>query len=705
MVTNLLKIFKTIRKKCQTHEASSTLFLLSGILHIYALKTLSMPRRNLLSAVIVFSIAFSVPVEAQHFEHEYSLFKKIGFGQLNGQFNTPIDMTMDADNNIYVVELASHRVQIFKQDGTFIRSFGAYGSADGFFNGPRGIAVDKDKNIYVSDGNAGHRIQVFDNNGTFLRKINLQSDCYSFSVDTDGNLYAGLRSKSEIVVFNKNGTLERTIASIGNGDGQVAIPVDVKLDANKNIYVSDQANGRIQVFANNGTFIRKFGSNGSGDGQFGATSLITVASNGDVYVCDYFRSVIHVFANDGTFIKKILLPLGSTASGVRVDMVQNKVYYVDNVSHTVRVVDLNGAAISTIGFKGKADAQFDFPDEVSFDISGNLFVFDRGNNRFQVFSPDGSFLKSIAITGSGARFYADVAFDSQQNIYFIIGSQIWVYTQTAQLVRKIGIVGQSGADGLFDFPHGIFIDKNDQLYVADTQNKRVQILTKEGTFIRKIGDLNSPIGVVVDGDGKVYISDSGTSDIRVYDNAGGFVRLIGSHDGDEGKMSRPYGLALDNTGKLYVADEGKHAIMVFTTEGEFLAEFGSYGLNEGEFISPRSVAVDGEGNVFVADSYSNRVQVFKHELVVGVEEKSQEVDVSIYPNPVSAELQIEVKKSGVENIQIQTALGQSIRKVSTDEKSSSTYSVNVSDVPGGLYFVRASFTDGSSTVKRVLIKD
>ena len=95
-----------------------------------------------------------------------------------------------------VVDSGNHRIQIFDEKGTFIRTFGSEGNDDGRFVDPSGVAIDQEGNYVVSNDFC---IQVFDSAGKFLRKF----------------------------------------GSKGNGNGQCQVPLGVGVLSNGNIVVGD----------------------------------------------------------------------------------------------------------------------------------------------------------------------------------------------------------------------------------------------------------------------------------------------------------------------------------------------------------------------------------------------------------------------------------------------------------------------------------
>ena len=89
--------------------------------------------------------------------------------QLTANFKFPEGIALDKSGKVFVADVINHRVQVFNNGGTFIRTWGSAGSANGLFNTPFGVAIDSSGNVYVADS-GNNRIQKFKNDGTFIRK-------------------------------------------------------------------------------------------------------------------------------------------------------------------------------------------------------------------------------------------------------------------------------------------------------------------------------------------------------------------------------------------------------------------------------------------------------------------------------------------------------------------------------------------------------
>lgn len=224
------------------------------------------------------------------------------------------------------------------------------------------------------------------------------------------------------------------------------------------------------------------------------------------------------------------------------------------------------------------------------------------------------------------------------------------------------IIGQHGSgEGEFMDPHGIALDAQGNIYVADTGNGRIEVFDRQGGFLTAIADerFTAPRYVAVDPAGRIYVADaaervhllsatgepiqsfgeagsllsqfSGIADL-VLDSAGDLYVVDSGNDrvqkfsllsgplfsfGDEGEpaelLSRPQGIALDSEGNVYVADSGHRRIQLYAPGGTYLQTF------DGELTEPRDLAVDGQGNIYVSDGEEDVVQVVDREGVVIIE--------------------------------------------------------------------------------------
>ena len=217
----------------------------------------------------------------------------------------------------------------------------------------------------------------------------------------------------------------------------------------------------------------------------------------------------------------------------------------------------------------------------------------------------------------------------------IIGSIISVTYAAEQytFVRKWGSAGED--NGQFDRPQNVGLGPSNTIYVADTENHRIQNFDTLGNFVTKWGSVcslytndnrcrdpdgsgplevgdgqfNRPLDVVVDSTGNVYVTDSLNDRIQKFDANGNFITKWGSQGSGEGQFSIPFGIAIDSSDKVYV-DDLTDRVQKFTSNGDFITEWGSQGFGDGQFRNPHGIAIDSSDNVYVVDEANRSVQKF-----------------------------------------------------------------------------------------------
>ena len=170
-----------------------------------------------------------------------------------------------------------------------------------------------------------------------------------------------------------------------------------------------------------------------------------------------------------------------------------------------------------------------------------------------------------------------------------------------EFVTKWGNDG--GGIGQFYDPHGIAADNSGFIYVADTQNNRIQKFTSEGVFVTQWGTY-SPFGIAIKGT-YMYLSD--WEKITKYTLGG---NLIKRWDAGFENFSRMYGIAVDNSNSVYVSQVYGYQIKKFTTNGVYLISWGNQGSGNGQFDLPHGIGSDSSGFIYVADFSNKRIQKF-----------------------------------------------------------------------------------------------
>ena len=289
---------------------------------------------------------------------------------------------------------------------------------------------------------------------------------------------------------------------------------------------------------------------------------------------------------------------------------------------------------STIGAGhfGSDNSTFNSPSGVAVDPSGKIYVSDEDNHRIQIFNSAKTYLSTIGVTGVSSpsdslhlKFPDGVTVDSSGKIYVADtdNQRIQIFNSVGILIKTIGITGISVHNNTgFSFPSGVAVDSSGNIYVADTNNHRIQIFNSAWSWIKTIGitghfgsnssEFNSPDGVAVDSSGNIYVADTGNQRIQIFNSAKTYQSTIGGSGPGNTQFNSPSGVTVDSSGKIYVADTGNQRIQIFNSAGECQSTIGTghIGSDNSTFNSPSSVAVDSSGNIYVADSFNYRVQIF-----------------------------------------------------------------------------------------------
>lgn len=185
---------------------------------------------------------------------------------------------------------------------------------------------------------------------------------------------------------------------------------------------------------------------------------------------------------------------------------------------------------------------------------------------------------------------------------------IYIYDGQDQLIRKFGSKGN--CDGQFNFPAGLAFDVNNNIYVVDRYNHRVQKFDVHGNYLfqfssRPLGNLYCPLGIVVHND-KVYVAEQMNHRISVFQCNGEFCHTIGQF----GQLSEPYDLAVTDNNHLLVANFKQHCISIFTLDGEYIGNIGTWGYDRGQLCKPSAITVDTCGCILVTEDGNHRISVF-----------------------------------------------------------------------------------------------
>ncbi len=589
---------------------------------------------------------------------------------VNASVNEPQGVAVDASGNIFISDSFNHRIRKITTDGiiTTVAGNGQPGfSGDGgpavaaSMNRPYRIALDSAGNLYIVDS-LNNRIRKVDTDGTITTVAGTGAVGFSgdggpaagarlgnpvgIAIGSDNTLYIADKDNNRIRKVDAQGIIT-TIAGTGeagfSGDGGPARnaafywPYGLSFDSTGNLFVVDYVNNRIRRIDTQGivTTVAGNGQRGfSGDGGPATSAPLEFPFSADVDSSD--RLLISDTFNNR--IRRVSQGIISTAAGtgrlqnpgdngpatsaqfnrpygVAIDAAGN-MFVADTYQYLIRKIAVNGvittiAGNGRLGYSGDGgaalNAALNAPESVAVDATGNVYIADTFNHRIRRVTPQGTI---TTIAGNEFAFFA-------------------------------GDGGPANRASL-NFPSGITLDANNNLFIADTSNNRIRKVTPQGVISTVAGNgqagysgdggsalsaaLNGPQEVAVDTAGNLFIADTNNNRIRKVTPQGLISSIAGNgqfgYSGDGGaalqaSLAAPSGISLDTAGNILIADSLNDRIRVvdtslriFTFAGNGKRGFSGDGdvATLASFGAPEGVWVAASGDVFIADTRNKRIR-------------------------------------------------------------------------------------------------
>ena len=497
-------------------------------------------------------------------------------------FNAPTGIVVDGLNNVYVNDEGNKVIRKITPQG--VVSTYAGGGTGAFqqnqpalavaFGLPAGLALDQKGNLYVTDM-ANHRVIKIDGvtqlasniAGTGIAGKAAENAVAATSqlnspggvaVDSNGNVYISDTGNFQIRVVSATGTIT-TLVGNGqpgfSGDGGPAIAASLNatfglaLDAQANLFLADRDNFRVRRVDSVSRTITTVAGNGTAfDNGVPATSLLLFSPSGVS------------FGADGSL------------------------YISDLGSDIVRRVDTTGTAFTVAGtgaqgFGGDLGlataAELSFPFSSATDSNGNLYIADSGNNVIRKVDSNGVITTVAGISGS-AGYNGDtinatqaqlnqpyaVAVDASNNLYIADAGNKRVRRVTNGVIMTVA--GPSGLNG----PVALAF-RNGNLLIGDGDS--ILSLPPNGSLSTLFTAMGNVGGIATDANGNVYFTDATHNIVQKIGSGGAATTIAGTgtagYSGDGGsatqaQLNTPFQLAVDALGNVFIADYGNNRVRV-----------------------------------------------------------------------------------------------------------------------------------------------
>jgi len=251
------------------------------------------------------------------------------------------------------------------------------------------------------------------------------------AVDRQGNVYVFQRTPHPVLVFDRGGKYLRTW-----GEGRFPFPHGCRFDAEGNLWFTDIGDHLLLKFTPDGKLLQTIGSKGeTGEdaAHFNKPADVAFAPNGEMYVADgYGNSRVVRFSKDGKYL-------------------------------------------GVWGKKGAGPGEFNLPHSIAVDPQGRVIVADRENNRIQVFTSEGKYLKEWNHVGSPFGLFL-----TKDGKLFVTDGRAHTLSAYDLEGKRLGQWGTMGREpGQFDLPHLLCVDDRGAIYVCEITGKRIQRLVRQ----------------------------------------------------------------------------------------------------------------------------------------------------------------------------------------------------------------------------------
>ncbi len=536
---------------------------------------------------------------------------------VNASISSTYSVAEDSLGNIYFADTSNQRIAKIDIHGYLTTVAGKVGSAG--YSGDNGPAAAAQLNSPLS-----------------------------VTVDPSNNIVIADTNNNVVRMVNTSGII-KTLAGTGkpgfggdNGPATSALlyePWTVSADLQGNILVVDYANDIIRKIDTKGvitTVAGIFAKAGLGTDNVPATSSslyypfsVSAEAAGSFLIADFSNNTIRRVSTSGIITTiagngfKAISPNGGAASSailaaptkVTIDNSGN-VLIADWNNQLVERVNLGNGTISAIAGIGRAaytadnvpaiTAGLNFPQGITTDHSGNIYISDTFNERIRKIDTTGTI---TTIAGVGQSNY--------------LGD------------------GGPALKANLNVPQGLRFDPAGNLVFADSNNNVVRSISPQGVITTIAGtgtagynrdgipatqaQLRTPTDVAFDAAGNLYIADSANNRIRRVDLTKNISTVAGTGTGGfsgDGlattvQLFTPTGINFDNSGNLLIADRNNNRIRLLTPSGQIktIAGDGVERLNgdgglatSASFAAPEGVVMDGAGNIYIADSRDDRIR-------------------------------------------------------------------------------------------------
>ncbi|XP_035658526.1 uncharacterized protein LOC118403814 [Branchiostoma floridae] len=540
----------------------------------------------------------------------------------------PRFLTVGSEGNILVSDCDNHRVYVYKEDGEFLFRFGGKGSGEGQLKHPHGICSDRAGNIIVADwGN--RRVEMFDKTGKFLKHIvkNMRWP-HAVAIATQGQLVVNNVKNETVSIFHNSCCEVLQQQTILSGEFLPSTPIPAApapisaaptpvsaAPAPIPVAPAPISTAPAPIQAAPAPISTAPAAIQAAPAPVSAALAPIPADPAPITAAPAPTSAAPTpisAAPAQISAAPTLIPSAPASSNDTTG---------DRAHHGNQRQGEDQPQKVTFGEGGSGTGQFWYPVGVTVSDEGEIFVADRENQRIQVFTLQGTFVRQFPTVVAGGQKMDphDVAMDGVGSLWGV--GNLWVggtdsaefavqYSKEGRMLRMFDLQAAVGYRGV-----AVDTRMNHILITQITEcgpfhlHGEVLVFRPDGTLVRTVGQqqgMKHPRYITVDREGNILVSDCENHCVYVYNEDGEFLFQFGGEGSVEGQLKGPLGIGTDKAGNIIVADKVKGCVEMFDNKCKFLRHIIT------ETDNPCAVAMATQGQLVVTDAVKRTISIFQH---------------------------------------------------------------------------------------------
>lgn len=388
-------------------------------------------------------------------------------------------------------------------------------------------------------------------------------------------------------------------------------PEGLFVDPDGSLYVAERVGSQVIKYGGDGSYEMSFGVYGNPwqhDNYLYQPSSVSVADNGHVFVV--YLQAIKEYGLAGNFIRSFPEddPWQSGNDNGHFDYPYDLVFSNDGTR--LFVSDVNNKRVQVF----------------SFDVDGKL-VYEETIDALSANMPEGGFneIRGLDFDSSGRLYITDYIDARIHRCTFNPATPQW------ECENFFGVPGVPGDDlEHLNYPYDVYVDSNDNIFIADSNNFRILKCTDTGSCAFFAGgewgegndQLTFITSITGDASGNIYVSDKDNFRVQVFDSDGNYSKTYGTtgvpYVTDNDHINTAQGVAVDTDGSMLVTERDGYRLIKLDALGNQLWTVGEAGVwgDDNEHFGAYwggmegSPAVDVNHKVYVADSPNNKIKIY-----------------------------------------------------------------------------------------------